>query len=111
MTIIYSLIVREKKTVICEHTEYAGNFQQITRQLFPHIEKNGKKSFQTSEYIFHCIDDDGISFLCMTDDKHERKPAYAFLADLKKTFYNKFNMLEIQNAGSYELEFGEEMSK
>ena len=105
------MVVREKKTVLCEFTDYAGNFQQITRQLFPYIEKNKKKSFQTSEYFFHCIDDDGMTFLCMADEKTERKVAYAFLEDLKKTFYNKFNMLEIQNARSYELEFAEEIKK
>ena len=83
MPIFYALIVREKKTVLCEFTDYAGNFQQITRQLFPYIEKNKKKSFQTSEYYFHWIDDEGISLMCMADEETERSVAYGFLADLK----------------------------
>lgn len=83
MTIFYALIVRERKTVLCEFTDYAGNFQQITRQLFPYIKKNKRISFQTSEYVFHSIDDEGISLLCMTDEQTTRDVAYAFLGDLK----------------------------
>lgn len=111
MPIFYGLIVRDTKTVLCEYTSHTGNFQQVTRQLFPYIEKNKKKSFQTSDYFFHCIDDNGISFMCMADGNTERKVAYAFLADLEKTFYNTFNMMEIQNARSYELEFAETIRK
>ena len=110
MPILYGLIVREK-TVLCEHTDYAGNFQQITRQLFPYIERNKKKSFQTKEYTFHCIDDDGITFLCMANVDTDRKVAYAYLSELKKIFYNSFDALEIQNARSYELEFSEQIKK
>ena len=107
MPILYGLIIRETKTVLCEHTDYAGNFQQITRQLFPYIERNKKKSFQTKEYTFHCIDDEGITFLCMADEKTERKVAYAYLTEIKNVFYNTFDSLEIQNARSYELDFAE----
>eukprot|EP00344_Euplotes_crassus_P009647 CAMPEP_0197008730 /NCGR_PEP_ID=MMETSP1380-20130617/46698_1 /TAXON_ID=5936 /ORGANISM="Euplotes crassus, Strain CT5" /LENGTH=169 /DNA_ID=CAMNT_0042429511 /DNA_START=145 /DNA_END=655 /DNA_ORIENTATION=- len=70
-----------------------------------------KKSFQTNEYFFHCVDDEGISLMCMSDEQTERNVAYAFLMDLKKTFYNKFTLLEIQKAKSYELEFADEIKK
>ena len=111
MPIFYGLVVREAKTVMWEYTDYGGNFQQITRQLFPYIDKNKKKSFQTNEYFFHCIDDEGISFLWMADEKTDRKVAYAFLEEMKKAFYNTFNTLEIQNARSYELKFSDQIKQ
>ena len=47
----------------------------------------------------------------MANEETSKDVAYAFLGDLKKTFYSKFNLLEIQNARSYELEFGDEIKK
>ena len=111
MPIYYGLVVKEAKTVLWDFTEFGGNFQQITRQLFPYIDKNKRKSFQASEYYFHCIDDEGITFLCMANEETDRKVAYAFLEDLKKTFYDTFNITEIQNARSYELNFSEQIKK
>ena len=111
MTIYYALVTRDNKTILSEYSDYSGNFQQTVRQLFPHIDLNKKKSFQANEYNFHCIDEDGITFICMTGEDTERKMAFAFLADLKKTFYNAFTSQQIQAARSYELEFAETISK
>ena len=47
----------------------------------------------------------------MANEETERKVAYAFLEDLKKTFYNTFNLTEIQNARSYELNFADQIKK
>jgi hypothetical protein len=44
MSIIYALIARSSDVVLCEHTDYAGNFQQITRVLMRKIKKNMKYS-------------------------------------------------------------------
>ena len=47
----------------------------------------------------------------MANEETDRKVAYAFLEDLKKTFYDSFNITEIQNARSYELNFSEQIKK
>ncbi len=46
MSLIYSLISRNSDVVLCEHTEYAGNFQQISRMLLRKIKKNTKYSIE-----------------------------------------------------------------
>ena len=79
--------------------------------MFKYIKVNQKKTFQANEYFFHCMDEDGISFICMASEDTERKLAYSFLADLKKTFYNAFTTIQIMDARSYELEFAETIQK
>jgi hypothetical protein len=46
MSIIYALIARASDVVLCEHTEYAGNFQQISRILLRKIKKGAKYSIE-----------------------------------------------------------------
>jgi hypothetical protein len=46
MSIIYALIARSSEVVLCEHTEYAGNFQQISRILLRKIKKGTKYSIE-----------------------------------------------------------------
>ena len=38
--IIYTLIARSSKIVLCDYTEYSGNFQQISLILLNKIQKN-----------------------------------------------------------------------
>ena len=46
MSIIYALVSRGPDVVLCEHTEYAGNFQQISRMLLRKIKKNIRFSIE-----------------------------------------------------------------
>ncbi len=57
------------------------------------------------------MDEDGITFMCMADEETDRKLAYAFLTDLKKTFYNNYTSLQMRGARSYELDFAETIQK
>ena len=40
--IIYTLIARASKIVLCDFTEFSGNFQQISLVLLSKIKKNSK---------------------------------------------------------------------
>ncbi len=42
MSLIYSLIANDKKSVLADNTEYNGNFSQIIRLLLNKIVKEGK---------------------------------------------------------------------
>jgi hypothetical protein len=46
MSIIYALIAKSSDVALCECTEYAGNFQQITRLLLRKIKKNAKYTYE-----------------------------------------------------------------
>ena len=40
--IIYSLIARTSKIILCDYTDYSGNFQQISLLLLEKLKKNNK---------------------------------------------------------------------
>ena len=42
MSLIYSVIARSKKIVLCEYTDFTGNFPQITISLLPKVKSNKK---------------------------------------------------------------------
>jgi hypothetical protein len=52
MSIIYSLIAKNSDIVLCEYTEYKGNFQQISRVVMRKMKKNTKYSIEYEKYIF-----------------------------------------------------------
>lgn len=67
MTIYYALVAKKQNIVLCEYTEYSGNFQQYTMQLMSRVEPGTRKTFELEDFLFHYINEDGITVLCMTD--------------------------------------------
>ena len=47
--IIYTLIARSSKIVLCDFTEFSGNFQQISLVLLGKIKKNSKWEVEYNE--------------------------------------------------------------
>ena len=39
MSIIYALVAKNDDQVLCEYTEYKGNFEQISRTILRKIQK------------------------------------------------------------------------
>lgn len=52
MSIIYALVAKSNDVVLAEHTDYAGNFQQISRVLMRKIKRNSKMVIEYDKYIF-----------------------------------------------------------
>lgn len=67
------------------------------------IQENSKKTFELDDYFFHYVNEDGISVLCMTDKKFNRKAAFAFLADVKKSLLDYYTTHELERAQAYQL--------
>jgi len=67
MSIYYVLVAKRNDMILVDYTEYSGNFQQITIDLMKRIEPDSKKTFELSEYLFHYINEDGLTVLCMTN--------------------------------------------
>lgn len=87
--------------MLAEYTEYSGNFQQYTMQLMSRIETDTKKTFELEEFFFHYINEDGLTVLCMSDKKVQKKVPFAFMQDLRKTLLNVYSAREIENAKAY----------
>ncbi len=49
MSIIYTLIARSADKVLCDYTEYDGNFSQASVNLIKSVQKNHRATFSYDE--------------------------------------------------------------
>lgn len=94
MPILYALVAR-KKVVLAEYTSSSGNFPTVTRVLLAKIpESDSKMSYVYDKHVFHYIVDQGITFLCMSDESMKRRITFSFLEDIKKDWRERFATIE-----------------
>lgn len=94
MTILYALVAR-KKTVLAEYTTTQGNFPTVTRVLLSKIpEHDSRMSYVYDKHVFHYIVDQGITFLCMSDENTKRRITFSFLDDIKKCWRDRYSSVE-----------------
>lgn len=113
MSIIYSLISRGT-TVLVDHTETTGNFQQITGSILQKIplHNDTKCTYVSGSYHFHVIVDDGLIYLCMADEDFGKRRPYAFLEEIRQRFVNSSLKQRALTAYAYEFrrDFGQVLS-
>jgi len=86
MPIIYSLIARGT-TVLAEYTATSGNFTTVTRRILDKIPPNDSRmSYVYDRHLFHCMVQDGLTYLCMADEEFGRRVPFTFLEDIKNRF-------------------------
>jgi vesicle-associated membrane protein 7 len=104
MSVVYTLICKGNDKVLCEFTEYQGNFEQISRSLLKKVQKDKRATFSyADEYYFHYINSNNITYMCMCDNKLSQDTAFAYLEEVKTLFADTFTPKEIDSAISYSL--------
>lgn len=72
MPILYSVIAR-RTTVLASFASCPGNFPEVTEQILAKIgPEDGKLSLSHSSYLFSYITENGIIYMCITDDVSNR---------------------------------------
>ncbi len=74
MSIYYTVITRNIKTVLCEYTDYTGNFQQISINILNQLSqleriKEGKQMIEYDQYKFFLLCDNVFSFMCLVNSE------------------------------------------
>ncbi|XP_005092540.1 vesicle-associated membrane protein 7 [Aplysia californica] len=87
MTILYSCVARGT-TVLCSNQSGAGNFPETIQSMLPNIpsRSDGKKTYTSNNYEFHCLIENGMLFVCATNAGVSKQQPYGFLAEIKKRF-------------------------
>jgi hypothetical protein len=62
-----------------------------------------KKTFELEDFLFHYINEDGLTVMCMTDKAMQKKIPFAFLQDIRKTLIQQYSPRELENAKAYGL--------
>ncbi|XP_046394531.1 vesicle-associated membrane protein 7 [Ischnura elegans] len=90
MPILYSVIARGT-TVLTKHASCPGNFAEVTAQIIQKIgPENTKLTYSHGSYLFHYIYEDGIIYMCITDDEFERSRAFLYLNEIKRRFNSTY---------------------
>nr|XP_022911701.1 vesicle-associated membrane protein 7 [Onthophagus taurus] len=86
MPILYSVITKGT-IVLAKYAACAGNFAEVTSQIIEKIpQHNDKLTYSHSNYLFHYICENGVIFMCISDDEFERSRAFLFLNEIKRRF-------------------------
>lgn len=69
MPLLYSVIARGT-TVLARYATCAGNFAEVTEQILTKISpgETGRLTYSHASYLFHYVAQDGVVYLCITDD-------------------------------------------
>ena len=91
-SIIYSVIAGDSNsTPLAEVAMAEGNFNLVAQKILQKIRRGTSASYvYENKYIFHYNNENGFTFLCMTDSAFNNRTAYTFLFDIKDRFFEKY---------------------
>ena len=49
MSIVYPVIAKSTDKILCEYSDYQGNFEQVSRNLLTKVEKESRATFTYGE--------------------------------------------------------------
>ena len=110
MSLIYTIICRDHDKVLCEYTDYHGNFEQITRNLIKKTKTYAKATIAYDDYyLFHFVTDNNTTYLCMCEVNYPYESAFEYLAVIRENFENTYTKEAIESAYAYSFnkEFGQ----
>eukprot|EP01091_Cochliopodium_minus_P020135 TRINITY_DN869_c4_g1_i2.p1 TRINITY_DN869_c4_g1~~TRINITY_DN869_c4_g1_i2.p1 ORF type:complete len:232 (-),score=41.00 TRINITY_DN869_c4_g1_i2:58-753(-) len=103
-SIIYSLI-SIGDVVLIEHAIKEGNFVTLANRMLSKLPQDDhRKSYKdkTEKFIFHCMVQDGLTYLCFATIEHKTTVCYGFLEEIRKRFTSMFDKNQMLNARAYD---------
>ena len=106
-SIIYNLISRGTKTVLCDFSHYTGNFQQITIKMLEYVKKGRKgKIIYDNNSIFHYVEKSDIIYITLVKgdfDKIKDEHFFSLLLDIENSFKDRYTLREMFQSYAYQL--------
>jgi hypothetical protein len=102
MSLILSLVARSPDVVLCEYSEFTGNFLQISRQILQKVKQDTKTSIAYDRYKFHYINENKITILSLSEGVGDDQ-AFAFLNDVKKKLLNNYEIGRLTSYSAFQL--------
>jgi len=102
MQILYCVISRGN-TVLTKYASCVGNFSEISDLVISKIPfGDGKMTYKHGSYLYHYIQEEGLVYLCITEEGFGQKDAFHFLDRTQNRFKKRF-ALRAQTASAYSL--------
>ena len=100
-SIIYALVGFGEKP-LAQYSEFKGTFLKTCQNYLHSIESNSSGGIKLDDYFIFYINENGITYLIMTDVKYSKGSALACLESIKSEFLSLFsdkNFDEIEEFG------------
>ena len=100
MVIVYTLIAKNKDTLLIEYAEATGNFNKHAKDLLAKIENGPPMCIDCgfSDYNFFYLAYMNFSFMCLTDRCLNKSKSVEYLDKISKEFTNRFTYENVQNS-------------
>jgi len=106
-SIIYNLISRGPKTILCDFSHYTGNFNQIAIKILEFVKKGKKgKIIYDNKSIFYYEEKSDIIFLTLVKgdfDNMKDEHFFSLLIDIENSFKERYSLREIYQSYAYQL--------
>lgn len=102
-SIIYALIGYHDKP-LCAYSEYKGTFQKVCQNFLHNIEENSSGGYKIDDYFIFYINENGISYVIMTDVTYSRITATACLESIQREFKETYKDKDFEVMGSFSLD-------
>ena len=102
-SIIYSLVGFGDKP-LAAYSEYKGTFQKTCQNYLHSVEANSSGGYTIDDYCIFYINENGITYLIMTDLKYSKISALSCLESIKKEFLSSFADKDLESLQEFELD-------
>ena len=103
MPIHYALLAR-KRVVLCDCATTSGTFERLAASVLEGLSPDEVKiSYESGQYFFHTMVDEGLTYMCVTETQFERQVAFNFLLELKRQLMVAGLQQKAEYAGPYAL--------
>jgi len=97
MSIISSLVAKYPDVVLCEYSDFVGNFQQISRIILQKLNRECKYSMiDYDKYKFFYINENKITYMCLCEGVSS-DIAFCFLSEIKKKIFKKYRIDQLNS--------------
>ena len=103
MSLIYALVAKEPDIVLCDETDYEGNYADCALHFLKKIERNTKGTSRTGKVKYHFLNSKGLTFLAITEKAYNDNLAIYFLETINNRFIEKYSKKEIKKATRYSM--------
>lgn len=97
-SIIYTMIAKNKETILADYTEHSGNFRNISIEILKRVNKNHNATVLYQQYKFHYIDLKGLTIMSMSDKIYDDNVIICFLESTLDIFHQKYSSNMINSA-------------
>ena len=101
--IIYALVGYGDKA-LAQYSEYKGTFQKTCQNYLHSVEPNSSGGYKIDDYFIFYINENGITYLIMTDVKYPKTSALTCLESIKKEFLSSFPNTDLDTVDEFGLD-------